>query len=230
LTVPLSDRGDGELAAMIARGDERAFMAVYDAHAPLLYGVVVRVLGDPDAAADVIQEVFVTLWQRAAGYEADLGSLRTWLARIARNRALDRVRSLRRAPRLVRAQPSGADGTLGSGPDPDPASSDDGPGEHVERRWVQAVVRAALAEMPEEERSVLRLAYAAGLSQTEIAAQLALPLGTVKSRTRRGMARLRTILGAVPDLGAAGRAWGSDADARPESGAHPDEEVRRGTR
>jgi RNA polymerase sigma-70 factor (ECF subfamily) len=198
------DRSDGELAASIATGDQHAFMIVYDAHAPILFGVVARMLGDREVAAEVVQEVFVVLWQRASRYEPDLGSLRTWLMRIARNRALDRLRADARRPTLIRP-PDPAQ----TGGDAVPEAWDQGdeageaPGDTAERRWTQAVVRSALAEMPEDERHVLALAYDAGLSQSEIATKLGLPLGTVKSRTRRAMARLRAVLAAVPDLAGA---------------------------
>ena len=192
---------DGDLARLIAAGDEAAFLATYDAHAPLLFSVVARLLSDREAAAEVIQETYLTLWQRAAQYRPEAGSMRTWLVRIARNRALDRLRAEARRPRLV--PPSGLVVTDG-GPMPvAEARSTDAegdPGISLERRWVQAVVRTAVASMPADERLVLVLAYDQGLSQSQIASRLALPVGTVKSRTRRAMARLHETLGAVPDL------------------------------
>jgi RNA polymerase sigma-70 factor, ECF subfamily len=233
---PVYDRSDGELAARIAAGDERAFMAVYDAHAPLLFGVVVRVLGDRDAAADVVQEVFVTLWRQADRFDAGRGSLRTWLARIARNRALDQARAVGRAPRQVRWLRPGGPG-MDDTPDqgPDAATPEPGPDTAIEQRWAQALVRAALAEMPADERVMLGLAYDGGLSQSEIAVRLSLPLGTVKSRTRRAMARLRAVLGAVPDLAPAvvqeaGSGQGGSARSSADDDPRRREEVRRGSR
>lgn len=191
---------DGDLARRIAGGDEVAFMAAYDAHAAMLFGVSARLLSDREAAAEVVQETYLTLWQRAAQYRPEAGSLRTWLIRIARNRAIDRLRADARRPRLLHASDSfSLDGRPASTVDgrPEPA---DGPGRDLERRWMQAVVRTAIAEMPADERSVLVLAYDEGLSQSQIATRLALPVGTVKSRTRRAMARLRETLGSIPDL------------------------------
>ena len=198
-------RPDGDLARLIAAGDEAAFMVAYDAHASLLFAVVTRLLSDREAAEEIIQETYLTLWQRAAQYRPEAGSLRTWLMRIARNRALDRLRAEARRPHLVSVTESvRSDG----GPTPrldDRNESGDEPGPSLERRWTQAVVRTAVSGMPHDERQVLVLAYDEGLSQSQIAARLELPVGTVKSRTRRAMARLRDILGSVPDLVDGGR-------------------------
>ena len=205
-TNPWSDgsrsdaRSDGDLARLIAGGDEVAFMAAYDAHAALLYGTITRLLSDREAAAEVVQETYLTLWQRAAQYRPEAGSMRTWLMRIARNRALDRLRAEARRPRLV-AVPEGVGSDGGPMPGAETSAAvDDEPGPSLERRWTQAVVRTAVAGMPAEERRILVLAYDEGLSQSQIADRLALPLGTVKSRTRRAMARLRATLGSVHDL------------------------------
>jgi RNA polymerase sigma-70 factor (ECF subfamily) len=191
---------DGELARLIADGDERAFLAAYDTHAGLLYAVVARLLSDREAAAEIVQETYLTLWQRAAQYRSEAGSLRTWLMRIARNRALDRLRADARRPRLVGVADLPAAERLSTSGGDARVADDDEPGPSLERRWTQAVVRAAVAAMPAIEREVLVLAYDHDLSQSQIASQLALPVGTVKSRTRRAMARLREALGTVPDL------------------------------
>jgi RNA polymerase sigma-70 factor, ECF subfamily len=192
-------RSDGELARRIAAGDEAAFMAAYDAHAAVLFAVVTRLLSDREAAAEIVQETFVTLWQRAAQYRPETASLLTWLMRIARNRAFDRLRHEARRPRMVAvSEPSTA---FDAPPQADlRVAVDDEPGPSLERRWTQAIVRTAVAGMPADEQQVLVLAYDHDLSQSQIAARLALPVGTVKSRTRRGMARLREVLGSVPDL------------------------------
>lgn len=200
--APLRERSDGELAEAIAAGDENAFLQVYDAHGAVLFGVVARLLRDRDAAADVVQEVFVTVWLRASRYEPALGSLRTWLVSIARNRALDRLRMDARRPRVEplvdRTTEDGR--TNWSRSELATATIDDSPASSLERRWVQAVVRSAMAGMPDDERTVLVLAYDEGLSQSKIAIRLGTPVGTVKSRTRRGMARLREMLSSIPDV------------------------------
>ena len=189
---------DGELVRRIAAGDEAAFMAAYDAHAHMLHAIAGRLLGDREAAAEIVQETYLALWQRAAQYRPESGSLLTWLMRIARNRAFDRLRSEARRPRLV-AIGDGASEEVSPAMDPHDKAEDE-PGPRLERRWTQAVVRTAVAGMPADERQVLVLAYDHDLSQSQIAAHLALPIGTVKSRTRRGLARLREMLGTIPDL------------------------------
>ena len=135
--------------------------------------------------------------------------MRTWLMRIARNRALDRLRAEARRPHLVSVA---ALSDLDDRPRPTEARDEAGdePAQSLERRWLQAIVRTAVAGMPSDEQQVLVLAYDEGLSQSQIATRLALPIGTVKSRTRRGMARLRDVLGGVPDLVGEGAREASD--------------------
>lgn len=198
------------LAAGIAAGDEAPFMVVYDRHADLLFASVVRLLGDRDTAAEIVQESFLALWRRARQYDPRAGSLIGWLLAIARNRAIDHLRAQSRRPALtsISGGPGDSDGPLdaidtldlqarridGQGAAPaDPATVAD-------RRWSQSVVRSMISELPEPERQAIVLAYAAGLSQVEIADRLGWPLGTVKSRTRRAMAHLRGRLAEVPDL------------------------------
>ncbi len=204
----VAEMGDAELVARIVSGDEAALMAVYDRHGDALFGIAVRFLADREAASEVVQEVFLSLWQRAARFDPAAGSLLAWLIGITRHRALDRLRAEARRPRLAAPARAGAsatddgpsdEGSLGRGAtsiaddEPDPA-------EEIDRRWSRAVVRSALAEMPDPERRVLLLAYDDGLSQSEIALRLGWPLGTVKSRTRRALATLRERLVLVPGL------------------------------
>jgi len=180
----------------------------YDRHADIVYGSLVRFLGDPDAAEDVVQETFVALWQRSHQFDPRVGSLLGWLLAIARNRAIDRLRAASRRPQLA-VRWTGRSAHRDRGPVADPlaglsdregGSSDDDPEAAAARGWARSVVRAALSAMPDAERQVLRLAYDAGLSQSEIAGHLGQPLGTVKTRTRRALAELRAVLDAVPDL------------------------------
>jgi len=213
------DAADALLVERIAMGDEAAFSAAYDRHSSQLFGSVVRFLGDREAAAEVVQDTFLALWRRAAQFDAAAGSLLAWLLGIARHRAIDRFRAdARRA--ASRSIPLSAllhddrhePGRLGGMPEV-PAGSVlgevatagnlddvDDPESAVDRRWIQAVIRTVVAELPEVERSVVLLAYASGLSQSEIADHLGTPIGTVKSRTRRAFARLRDGLAAIPDL------------------------------
>jgi RNA polymerase sigma-70 factor (ECF subfamily) len=207
MTVDRDRRDDATLAAGIAAGDEAPFMVVYDRHADLLFASVVRLLGDRDTAAEIVQESFLALWRRAQLYDPKSGSLVGWLLAIARNRAIDHLRAKSRRPILtsISAGPGDSEGPLdaldlearrvdGRGAAPaDPATV-------AARRWSQSVVRSIVSELPEPERQAVVLAYAAGLSQAEIADRLGWPLGTVKSRTRRAMAHLRGRLAEVPDL------------------------------
>ncbi len=197
---------DAELMAAVAAADQLAFAALYDRHVTVLHGSVVRFLGDPGAAEEVVQETFLALWQRASQYERAAGSVLGWALGIARNKSIDRLRAAGRRPRVVASWTHGPDEAdegedrylaggrvVGATAQPDPE-------EAAARRWVSSVVRSALATMPVSDRRVLELAYDDGLSQSEIAAHLGWPLGTVKSRTRRALAALRAALDGVPDL------------------------------
>ena len=193
---------DRLVAERIAVGDETAFAAAYDRHAPLVYGAVVRFVGDREAAAEVVQDAFMALWRRAHQFDATSGSLAGWLLGIARHRAIDRYRAESRRPTAAAvsladsftyAEPVFAEAPSGFGSDFDPT-------EVAELHWRQSVVRTLVADLPESERDVLMLAYGRGLSQTEIAQRTGTPLGTVKSRTRRALAHLRLRLAGVPDL------------------------------
>ncbi len=209
LDVGYDELGDAELVGRIAAGDERALMTAYDRHGDTLFGIAVRFLGDREAAAEIVQEVFLSLWQRGHRFDSEAGSLVAWLIGIARHRSLDRLRAESRRPRIVRPAPgtgsAGSASMFGDGPPfldgraallVDPSD----PGAEVDRRWTRSVVRSTLAELPEAERHVLMLAYDDGLSQSEIATRLGMPIGTVKSRTRRAMAALRARLVTVPGL------------------------------
>ena len=198
---------DARLADRIAQGDEAAFMIAYDRHSSFLFGSVLRFLGDRESAAEVVQDAFVTLWRRARQFDARAGSLLTWLLAVARHRAIDRLRAEGRRPGrdAIRLDSVTSEGSSGVGfgrvdvPQELVASADTDPGSITGRRWVQAVVRSGIAELPDNERQVILLGYALDLSQAQIAERLEWPLGTVKSRTRRAMAQLRVRLGAVSD-------------------------------
>lgn len=186
-----SEPDDRTLVGRIASGDEAAFELVYDRHGGLLFGSLVRFLGDREAAAEVVQDAFMALWRRASGFDPDAGSLPGWLLAIARHRAIDRLRGEARRPQLAAVEL--IDDARDADPETDPAG-------FADRRWADSVVRTMVSELPEVERHVVALAYADGLSQSVIADRLGVPIGTVKSRTRRALARLRTRLVEVPDL------------------------------
>jgi RNA polymerase sigma-70 factor (ECF subfamily) len=198
---------DALLVDRIARGDEAAFMIAYDRHSSFLFGSVLRFLGDRETAAEVVQDAFVTLWRRARQFDAASGSLLTWLLAVARHRAIDRLRAEGRRPTrdAIRLDSLTSEGGSGMGtartevPAELIADARTDPGTIASRRWVQAVVRTGIAELPEHERQVIVLGYALDLSQAQIAERLEWPLGTVKSRTRRALAQLRMRLGPMAD-------------------------------
>lgn len=206
----IQERGsndDALLVSRIAEGDEGAFMIAYDRHSSFLFGSVSRFLGDREAAAEVVQDAFLTLWRRARQFDARSGSLLTWLLAIARNRAIDRLRAEGRRPgrdaiRLDSLTSEGGSGVVASRGEIPAELIADGrtdPGTIATRRWVQSVVRTGIAELPEQERQVIVLGYSMDLSQAQIAERLEWPLGTVKSRTRRAMAQLRMRLGTMAE-------------------------------
>lgn len=174
---------DTELLHAVARGDEAALGALYDRYNSILLGLLLRILHSRSEAEDVLQEVFLQIWQRAANFDEARGRGFTWMVTLARSRAIDRLRSLQSRQRAD-------DTALRDTPEQLGDASDDA--YHAEQR---EIVRAALAEIPEEQRRALLLAYFEGLTQSEIAARLGQPLGTVKTRMRSGMTKLRELLG-----------------------------------
>lgn len=168
---------DGELVVRVAQGDRAAFEALYRRYVRPVYALALRRLHDPQTAEDAVQEVFAALWRSAGSYRPERGPAAPWLFSIARNAAVDRLRS--RVP-------------LAEAPD----SPDDGPGpdHRAENEWLRWRVHRALDELPATEREVIALAYWGERSQSEIAAELGIPLGTVKTRTRSGLARLAGLL------------------------------------
>ena len=197
---------DERLAAHIAAGDEGAFVIAYDRHSAFVFGSVSRFLGDREAAAEVVQDAFVTLWRRAAQFDARTGSMLTWLLAIARHRAIDRLRAEGRRPirdavhidSLTEAGAS-ASSSRPEAPQELVADATTDPGAIADRRWTQSVVRTGISQLPDNEREVIVLGYALDLSQAQIAERTELPLGTVKSRTRRALAQLRQHLAGLDD-------------------------------
>ena len=179
--------GSEETSALITRiaaGDRDAFSRFYDLLAPTAFGLIRRVLRDPEAAAEVLQEVFWQVWRAAPQYDPKRGTPEAWLVMRAKTRAIDRLRSIRRRDR-----------TFVAPVDESVAQSNDGPAENpavvAEDR---GLVQTALAQLPEPQRRVIELAFFEGLTQSEIATRLGEPLGTVKTRARLGLERLRGAL------------------------------------
>lgn len=176
------DDADALLGA-VARGDADAFAALYDLVAPTVVGIARRVVRDPDQADEVAQEVLLEVWRLAPTHDPARGSCRTWVATIAHRRAVDRVRS-EQAERDRRAR----DGSRTGAPDPDPTARP--ATEAAERDQVVA----ALDQLTEVQRRTIELAYYGGYTYAQVADILELPLGTVKTRIRDGMIRLRDAL------------------------------------
>jgi RNA polymerase sigma-70 factor (ECF subfamily) len=180
---------DLEVLRAIAGGDEQALSALYDRYRLILFGLILRILHSQQEAEDVLQEVFLQVWRRASDFDETRGRPFTWLVTLARSRAIDRLRSLgsreRTAQEAARAIPESISDAA-----EDAVKSEQG-----------EIVRRALGELPEEQRKTLLLAYFEGLTQTEIAERLNTPLGTIKTRMRSGMIKLRELLGErVQDL------------------------------
>ena len=181
-------RSNAEDVALIRRMcnvDETALGALYDRWARSLYSLVFGLLKDADEAEDVVEETFWQAWRKASSYEPSRGAVSTWLLTIGRRRALDRLRAKGRR----REESMSETGVLA-----DIASSAVDPLQQVERSERRSHVRAALRELPDEQREVLELGYFQGLSQTEIAEMTGQPLGTVKTRMRLAMQKLREPL------------------------------------
>jgi RNA polymerase sigma-70 factor (ECF subfamily) len=181
-SAPLSDV---DLLHAIARGDEAALARLYDAYRVILFGLLVRILNSREEAEDILQEVFVQVWRRAKDFDEQRGRPFTWLVTLARSRAIDRLRLLGARQRLA----------TGAAQQQEQTENVSDALKDAVRAEQQAVVRRALAELPEEQRHTLVLAYFEGLTQSEIASKLNAPLGTIKTRMRSGMIKLRALLG-----------------------------------
>lgn len=180
-----TDADDVALIEAMAGGDRTALAGLYDRHASTLLALALRILRNRGEAEDLLHDVFLEVWRAAKDYDTSRGRVRTWLVIRMRSRALDVVKSARMARRTdddtVVAQVVATD---------DPSASTD-----------QTRVRAALGEVPADQRAVLELAYFEGLSCSEIADKLTVPIGTVKSRLAAGLSKLRLTLAPPPGAG-----------------------------
>jgi len=177
---PLSQLSDEALLALVARSDDEALAELYDRFGRPAYGLALRILRDPALAQDAVQDAFLTAWRTAPAFDPARGAPSSWLMTIVHRRAVDVVRREDRR----RASPL----------DDAPVASGDATDEAAEVRAERRRVQAALETLTANEREAIELAYYGGLSQSEIAERLGVPLGTVKSRMFAGLARLRDVL------------------------------------
>ncbi len=165
---------DEELLERVGRRDHDAFEVLYGRYSRSVLGLALRRLGDRGRAEDALQETFTAIWRAAKTYRPERGAAAPWLFAVARNSISDRGRARREPPAEA----------------PDEPSLEAGPGELAEQSWLSWRVHSALETLPEHERQLIELAYWSGLSQSEIADMVGIPLGTVKTRTRSALARL----------------------------------------
>lgn len=177
---------DETLIEQIKRRDADAFAMLYDRYADLVYSVALRVLADPALAQDTTQDVFLRVWRTPAAYDPARGRFPSWLVSVTRNRAVDEVRM--RGRRRLREM-----GEQAAGDDPPDSRAED-PQLAAQLQADREAIRKALTTLPEEQRTAIELAYFSGLTQLEIAERLGQPLGTVKTRTRLGLRKLRAAL------------------------------------
>ncbi|WP_175956939.1 sigma-70 family RNA polymerase sigma factor [Schaalia sp. Marseille-Q2122] len=173
---------EAEMLSRISRGDQEAFAYLYDAWSGRMYALIVQILVDRAQSEEVLQEVFLEIWQRAPQFDADKGSGRAWMVTIARRRAIDRVRSSQRA----RERENSWTNYL---PDIDSTLA------QVEERLAGAEVHEALAAIGEPHKTAVALAYFTGMTHVEIAEYQGVPVGTAKTRIRDGIKKLRTVMG-----------------------------------
>jgi RNA polymerase sigma-70 factor, ECF subfamily len=173
---------DSQMAARLKRGETTAIESLYDRYGRLAYGLAFRILNERGAAEDVVQDAFVSVWRNAAGFDASRGSLRNWLLSIVRNRAIDRLRGSTR----IRSEIDLADAE----PRPQVPDAWETVALDLERKQIQE----GFGELPDPQRQTLELAYFGGYTHVEIASRMNVPLGTVKSRMRIGLEKMRTFL------------------------------------
>ena len=169
---------DGALIERVGDGDRDAFEELYRRYTRPVLGLALRRLGDRGRAEDAVQDAFTAIWRSAGSYDPERGQGGAWLYTVARNAIVDGARRRPESPMEA----------------PEEASGDRGPDERAEASWLAWRVHSALERLPEHERPVIELAYWGGLSQSEIAERLDIPLGTIKTRTRSALGRLADLL------------------------------------
>jgi RNA polymerase sigma factor (sigma-70 family) len=178
--VRVRERSDEEILDAIASGDDAALAALYDRFGRVAYGLAYRILRDQALAEDAVQEAFLAVWRSADTYRRERAKPATWILTLVHRRAVDLVRREHRR----RGEPF----------EEMPEAVGDAVAEEVDIRERRATVQAALAQLPEDQRQALELAYYGGYTQSELAERLGVPLGTIKSRMFAGLARLRELV------------------------------------
>lgn len=178
-----------QLLLQVARGDSDAFARLYDRVVGLLYSVISRILNDPVEVDDAAQDALVLIWERAPTYNPRAGRPIPWMVALARNKAIDRLRSLQRRRRWVHRETDDDDHQEAPSPEPAAAAYDEDQ---------TAMLRGAVRNLPGDQRTAIELAFFEGLTHCEIAGRLGQPLGTIKARIRRGMLKLRDTMEGRP--------------------------------
>lgn len=181
--IPTGEVDDASLLRALQSGQQDAIAVLYDRYSGMAYGLAYRITGDATLAEDVVQEAFVSLWKQARRFDPERGQVRSWLMTIVHHRGVDAVR--RRSSRGERALPDGPEEFIASQPRPE---------ELAEWTLDAEAVREAVKQVPEEQRKTIEMAYFMGMTHVEIAARMEVPLGTVKSRLRIGLEKMRDYL------------------------------------
>jgi RNA polymerase sigma-70 factor (ECF subfamily) len=187
LPIPVDATDDVELIQRIGRGDSDSFAKFYKRHAPLIFSTAYKILNNPNDAEDVTQEVMFMIWEKSPMYEVSRGKPLNWAVTMTRNKAIDRLRSIQRRLRLN----DDAEREM----EPLTRLGHDRAIDRIESGEKQKIVRAAVMKLNSEQRQVIEMSYFGGLTQLEISSRLNTPLGTIKARIRRGMLRLKKIVG-----------------------------------
>ena len=178
----ITDGNDSDLIALVGKGDGTALMTLYDRYNRQAFGLAFRILSDAATAEEVVQDAFLALWRNATSFDTSRGAVKTWLLTIVHNRSIDRIRSAK--SRVGQVELEVAD-YAGANTDPWDDVTDQLDGEQV---------RAAVAELPPDQRTAVEMAYFQGLTHQEISDRTSIPLGTVKGRLRLGLRKLSTSL------------------------------------
>ncbi|MDX1638804.1 MAG: sigma-70 family RNA polymerase sigma factor [Balneolaceae bacterium] len=180
-------RDERALIKRIKAGDTTALEALYDLYKSLLFGMIISIVNNREEAEDLLQEVFMNIWEKAHTFDGERGNVYSWIVTLTRNRAIDRLRSKGYKTQQKTATTVNKPGFSLQGDQYDPLETT-----IISDR--AELVQQALEQIPEKQREVIKVAYYGGMTQSEIAEHLDIPLGTVKTRTRQGMIKLKTLL------------------------------------